>query len=549
MTKFHTQELNNADPILTIALLVGKPKNTLHKCLDSLNTLRDSVPSELVIVMTEDIPGLYDELRNYTDRIFSFKWIGDFSAARNESLRHARGKWFMYLDDDEWFEDTAEIEDFFNSGKYRKYDACWYIQRNYHEAEGITYSDDYVSRMRQIVPNLRFESTIHEYMTPFSDNYCYVHSYVHHYGYVYDNDEVKYKHYYRNITLLKKMLIKEPGNLRWWIHILQEYWSVKEYGKLQDFCKQFFDNFKHVSKELIGQDIASFYLAMMESCYNQYDYQSSIEWGEKALEDGRLYELGRATVYEALARNYIAIEDYENVTEYSKKYFDLYEFMKNREKDIVAQTRFLIDETFERKYYEEVCWFMVKAAMKNRNNNELKKFLYRIEWEDEYLYVSDDEVITDLLKYMAASEYEEWFADIADKIILRNIYTQKVVDIAGEYEYAENTLFDNFARILIQTRSRHYYVEYLRILYDRGDETSFTNVAFSDPELLTLNGTFWKKVQDSHIDYEKVLSAISFDNWQKKVENYCAGTRVETSKYRVSKKFKIFFKKGLSFMI
>jgi glycosyltransferase involved in cell wall biosynthesis len=34
-------------------------------------------------------------------RLFHFSWCDDFSAARNESLRHARGDWIFWMDSDD----------------------------------------------------------------------------------------------------------------------------------------------------------------------------------------------------------------------------------------------------------------------------------------------------------------------------------------------------------------------------------------------------------------------------------------------------------------
>ena len=522
-------KLNKKEPLLTIGLLVGSRKDTLNKCLSSLTHLRENVDSELVVVVTSRDDSLFEEISAYTDKVFYFKWIDDFAAARNECLKYANGKWFMYLDDDEWFEDTAEIEDFFATEKYKKYEACWYVQRNYHEAAGLTYSDDYVSRMRRLSKGVRFVSTIHEYIEPYTDNYYYVHSYVHHFGYVYEDDKAKYKHYYRNINLLKKMLIKEPGQLRWWMHIVQEYWSVKEYEKLRDFCNQAFDNFKDISKEVIGRDIASFYMAVIESCYNEYDYEEAIKWGQKALNDGRLYELGAATVYETMARSYVALGDMDKAAENCQKYFEIYEMMKDRESDIVDQSGFLLDETFERKYYEEVCWFMVKAAIVAGDKKALKEYLDRIEWEDQYLYVSSDSDVPEVVRFLAESDGEKWYANLAESIMARSIYIDVVVDIIKEYEKKASEgdkiskgNFERIARIMIDTSCRHYYIEYLRVLFGEATEASLYNILVSDTGALNYGDNFWEQLQEKNINLEKVIEKVDFEKWKALVEQNCS---------------------------
>ena len=90
--------------LLTISVLISNRPDTVRKCLDSIRPLLARVSSELILVDTgcgEQVRGIIEE---YTDNIVDFKWCRDFAKARNAGLERAGGEWFLYLDDDEWFE-------------------------------------------------------------------------------------------------------------------------------------------------------------------------------------------------------------------------------------------------------------------------------------------------------------------------------------------------------------------------------------------------------------------------------------------------------------
>ena len=94
---------------LTISLLVSDRTATLGRCLASLKPLLRELDSELIVVYTGSNPDTLELAKQYTSHIIPFTWCNDFAKARNVGLSAAKGEWFLYLDDDEWFEDVDEI--------------------------------------------------------------------------------------------------------------------------------------------------------------------------------------------------------------------------------------------------------------------------------------------------------------------------------------------------------------------------------------------------------------------------------------------------------
>lgn len=108
-------------PLLSISLLASNRQDTLRRCIDSLCPMMRELSCELIVVNTSTQPEIEAIIREYTDVVIPFLWYNDFSKARNCGLAEARGEWYLYIDDDEWFEDTKEIVTFFKSGEYRHY--------------------------------------------------------------------------------------------------------------------------------------------------------------------------------------------------------------------------------------------------------------------------------------------------------------------------------------------------------------------------------------------------------------------------------------------
>ena len=106
---------NNKNILLSVGIITKNEEKNLPNCLEGLKPLLMAIPSELIIVDTGSTDQTKEIARKYTSKVYDFKWINDFSAARNETLKHASGEWYMYLDADEWIEDCRELIAFFSN--------------------------------------------------------------------------------------------------------------------------------------------------------------------------------------------------------------------------------------------------------------------------------------------------------------------------------------------------------------------------------------------------------------------------------------------------
>jgi len=83
--------------LLSLAMIVKNEEATLAHCLESVKPLVD----EMVILDTGSTDKTVEIAMGFGALVHNFQWRDDFSAARNESLKHCRGDWVLILDADE----------------------------------------------------------------------------------------------------------------------------------------------------------------------------------------------------------------------------------------------------------------------------------------------------------------------------------------------------------------------------------------------------------------------------------------------------------------
>ena len=236
---------NMARTILSISILISRNFDGVKRCLDSLRPILDKVSSRLILTDTgcgEEVRSLIEGFADeYGGIILDFEWIKDFSAARNIGLEKAKEldcEWFMYIDDDEWFDadSLSELIFFLNSKKSNNYNVATYIQRNYLDMEGTDYSDYVVDRILRISPTLHFEHRIHEEATGVGEIQGGLKKkrlgvVANHFGYVYKNEEERKAKSMRNRELLLLECEEYPDNMRMRHQLVMDYFHIDEYDQ------------------------------------------------------------------------------------------------------------------------------------------------------------------------------------------------------------------------------------------------------------------------------------------------------------------------------
>lgn len=368
---------------LTISLLASSRVRSLERCLDSLKPLLQKVPAELIVVFTGTDERVRQVAERYTDQIVPFVWCNDFSAARNAGLEKAKGEWFLYLDDDEWFEDVTEICEFFQSGEYRNYRSASYIQRNYLDWNGTKFSDFAAHRMAQREEGMVFENPIHEELLPRFQPCKAFGAYVHHYGYLKDVAQKSSGKGKRNIPLLLKDIEKRPEYTKNYLQLTQEYCTEERWEEAEESCRK--------SREICSSTEFSFeswlQYNLIYILYKKGDYVQAEKEAEQILEKERPCELVRLILFLLLVEICGENKKPEKALEYGQAFEELLIYMEKHprlwERQEYAEMN--RDRVMAPEFLYPTRLNCVKAALDTEDYEKAAFFLERLPWEEEFL--------------------------------------------------------------------------------------------------------------------------------------------------------------------
>lgn len=223
-------------------------------------------PYELVLVDTGSTDSTISIAQKYTDKIYHFDWIGDFSAARNYSLQCASYDWILVLDCDEYIIDL-DVRGF--DAMITHYPQCvgMLSRKNHYEMNDTdsVYTDDVERFFNRKL--FHYEAIIHEQVRTF-DGSDYqriaLPLTVDHCGYNGTIEDLR-KKAERNNELLLKMLKETPDDPYLYFQIGQSYNMLRDdekacyyYGKGLEYDVD--PNAEYVQMMVIGYGYALLHL-------------------------------------------------------------------------------------------------------------------------------------------------------------------------------------------------------------------------------------------------------------------------------------------------
>ncbi|MCH5342798.1 MAG: glycosyltransferase [Acetatifactor sp.] len=529
-------------PILSISLLSGgRNKGELRKCLDSLGPIRDQLSSELIVVDTgcdEEARAIIEE---YADQVVDFAWCGDFAKARNAGLKEAKGEWFLYIDDDEYFVNVSELVEFFQSGEYKQYGQACYYQRNYADHSGRRYQDAWASRMIKMSPEVHFVDRIHEYFTPINGaNKLLPTVWVDHYGYVYDTPEEREQHKQRNMKLLEEELGENPDNLRIRAHLANEYRAAWNFEKLVEICE---DSLKHLKKEKSSDYnswIQCFYQGKLMALMCMDKFDEALDYFLEVIRDKRLDDLGRASLCSMGAGIYYQQQEYEKCIECCREYIRVHDKYGGELRKIPACPTFTQD-VFNFSGRNNVYCIYMACLLKQGDTGALKEYFWKLGWEDSRFTIFEN-FLPDTMEALTGLPFEEEFVPIAQKLmddeLVRDLTLKALMKQIEEK--GDGALYP-LARIFAGVESEHYYIWYLKVYHAAGEglQAQLTEAYYKLfqklGDVLELEDRIFEMADEYGIALSEAIAGNPFDQWRNGVDAFCGIHKPE--KIRARKAF------------
>ena len=269
---------------ISVCIITKNEAEHLEKCLSSLQPYA----FEIVVVDTGSTDNSKEVALKYTDKVYDFEWVDDFSAARNFSIDHASHNMILVLDTDEYITelDLEQMEQLIEAnpkgiGNIKRLD--------YFETEqGMRHQISIIERLFNR-KYYHYESPIHESLAPIANVSPYYYNLpitADHVGYLGSEDKL-YEKAMRDMNLLFLEIEKNPEDAYLYFQVAQSYLLMRdhehacEYFKLamerhpapqEDYTRIMVCNYGNILIESGKADEASPLLSFYENYENNADY-------------------------------------------------------------------------------------------------------------------------------------------------------------------------------------------------------------------------------------------------------------------------------------
>jgi glycosyltransferase involved in cell wall biosynthesis/predicted SAM-dependent methyltransferase len=252
---------------VSLALIAKNEESCLEKCLKSFQPISD----EIIVVDTGSTDKTKEIARKFTDKIYDFEWIDDFSAARNYSFEKCTQDWIMWCDCDDFIfpEDLEKVKKLDLSDKEIVIFNYEYAHDDYGNSISTVPRERLIRRLIN-GKTLKWQGEIHEALDLAGKLWVSGIS-THHYKKAGSSE--------RNLKILERVVKKNPDNSRFTYYYAREMLDIGE-KKGAEYLEKFVSMPGAFWEDvyLAHYRLAEFYMSKDENKFKEHLYRSlSIE--------------------------------------------------------------------------------------------------------------------------------------------------------------------------------------------------------------------------------------------------------------------------------
>ena len=281
---------------ISLCMIVKNEEETLSRCLDCVKDIMD----EIIIVDTGSIDKTKEIAKNFTKNIYDFKWVDDFSVARNFSFSKATKEYCMWLDADDVIlpEDQKKLLKL----KEELNPDVNTILMKYNlgaQADGSVYCTFMRERLVKREKNFKWKDPVHEYIL-----FC---------GNFYKSDiAITHKKMHpptkRNLEIFERYIARgnELSN-RNWFYYARELCKDGQYEKAIEYYNKFLDTSDGLASNYLDSCID------LSTCYQMtHDDKNALKSLLRYLE----YDSPRAEIFCKIGYYYKEKEQYQKAVKW-----------------------------------------------------------------------------------------------------------------------------------------------------------------------------------------------------------------------------------------
>lgn len=294
---------------ISVCIIAKNEERYLKGCLETLLPY----DFEIIVVDTGSTDKTVEIAKQFTQNVYFFEWIDDFSAAKNYAASNATNDWILALDCDESIKkiDVPQLISIL-PGKEKQIGSIT-LENLIRDGDAIGKSTQSVFRLYNKKHSL-YEGLIHEQIRslkgkPLSGFDTLI--FATHYGYFITPEESQIKNE-RNISLLLKELSQNPKEPYYYFQLGQSYAVLNDYEKVFSYLQQGLDLNPDPNQDYTQQMLIDYGTAMLNTGRYELAMNMELLYDSLCQYSDYLFLLGRIF----FANNYLikAIETFVKAT-------------------------------------------------------------------------------------------------------------------------------------------------------------------------------------------------------------------------------------------